>query len=44
MPGELLLVALPPSVMTLVALRARQPIHVEPFENAPHPVRLMVTS
>src|SRR5271155_566546 len=39
MAGTLLLVALPPSRVALVALRGRQPIHPEPLEDSPHPRR-----
>jgi hypothetical protein len=35
--GELVLVALPTAVMTLVALRGGQPVHVKPLEDPPHP-------
>src|SRR4051794_27371275 len=36
MTGPLLLVALPPSCVTLVALRSRQSIHSQPLEDSPH--------
>ena len=39
MAGPLLLVALPPSGVTLVALRGGQSIHVQPLEDSPHPRR-----
>jgi hypothetical protein len=34
-PGELLLVALPASIVGLVLLRGRQPVHLEPLEDPP---------
>ena len=39
MAGPLLLVALPPSGVTLVTLRGGQSIHPEPLEDSPHPRR-----
>src|SRR4030088_871400 len=39
MAGTLLLVALPPSRVTLIALRGRQSIHTEPLEDSPDPRR-----
>ena len=39
MAGTLLLVALPPSGVTLVTLRGGQSIHVQPLEDSPHPRR-----
>jgi len=34
--GPLFLVAFPPTVVAFVALRGRQPVHIEAFEDAPH--------
>src|SRR5882757_10565297 len=39
MAGTLLLVALPPPRVALVALRGGQAIHIEPLKNSPHPRR-----
>ena len=39
MAGALLLVAFPPPRVTLVALRSRQPVHVEALEDSPYPGR-----